>query len=117
MFEYRQRVERALDRLGDLPTPDIHLEMRLHTALGYSLWYSGPDTDPARMQRSFDFAGKLAKRSEMRISCSDLFGELGHLLEAWENMIEHVQRPTSMPRLPEALPISATECSRTECWP
>jgi predicted ATPase len=61
MFEYRQRVERALDRLGDLPTPDTHLEMRLHTALGYSLWYSGPDTDPARMQRSFDFAGKLAK--------------------------------------------------------
>jgi predicted ATPase/DNA-binding winged helix-turn-helix (wHTH) protein len=60
MPEYRQRVERALMRLQELPRPDSELEIRLQVALGYAIWYSGPEETPGTMNRAFERAIALA---------------------------------------------------------
>ncbi len=60
MPEYRQRVERALARLQAMPRPDAELEIRLQVALGYAIWYSGPEEHPGEMKRAFERAIALA---------------------------------------------------------
>jgi predicted ATPase/DNA-binding winged helix-turn-helix (wHTH) protein len=57
-LEYVGRVERALQRLPDLPRPDAALEMRLHIAFGYAIWYSGTRRD--RLEGAFERALELA---------------------------------------------------------
>jgi predicted ATPase len=44
-LEYVAGIERALQRLAELPQPDIEVEMRLWTAFGYAIWYSASRRD------------------------------------------------------------------------
>ena len=39
------RIERALQRLAELPQPDAVVEMRLWIAFGYAIWYSASRRD------------------------------------------------------------------------
>ena len=44
-LEYVAKVERALQRLAELPQPDAVMEMRLWIAFGYAIWYSASRRD------------------------------------------------------------------------
>jgi predicted ATPase/DNA-binding winged helix-turn-helix (wHTH) protein len=61
LAEYRERLERALERVWALSEPNHILEMRLEIALGHVLWYSVPDQVGA-MERAFGRALTLAER-------------------------------------------------------
>jgi predicted ATPase/DNA-binding winged helix-turn-helix (wHTH) protein len=56
--EYRERIERALERLGELAEPNPDAELRLQIALGHALWYSAHDPDA--LERIFMRARTIA---------------------------------------------------------
>jgi predicted ATPase/DNA-binding winged helix-turn-helix (wHTH) protein len=58
MTEYRERAERALQRLQAAPLPGATMEMRLQAALGHTLWYAA--AQPSNMERAFTRALALA---------------------------------------------------------
>jgi predicted ATPase/DNA-binding winged helix-turn-helix (wHTH) protein len=59
-LEYVARIERTLPRLAELPQPDAVVEMRLWTAFGYAIWYSGTRRD--RLEVAFTRALELANQ-------------------------------------------------------
>ncbi len=59
-LEYVERIERALQRLPELPQPDPVVEMRLQIAFGYAIWYSASRRD--RLEFVFARALELADR-------------------------------------------------------
>ena len=61
-LEYVAKIERALQRLADLPQPDVVVEMRLWIAFGYAIWYSGTRRD--RLEVAFARAMELAHEVE-----------------------------------------------------
>jgi predicted ATPase len=63
MVEYRERVERAVERLKGLSEPDDVLEMRLQTALGHAIWYTKAAADAEALERAFGRALMLAERT------------------------------------------------------
>ena len=60
MAEYRERADRALQRLQATAAPDPLVEMRLQAALGHALWYSA--SEPDTMERAFRRALALAEQ-------------------------------------------------------
>jgi predicted ATPase/DNA-binding winged helix-turn-helix (wHTH) protein len=60
MAEYRERVERALQRLTAASEPNDFVEMRLRAGLGHALWYTA--NEPDRMEHEFARALLLAER-------------------------------------------------------
>jgi predicted ATPase/DNA-binding winged helix-turn-helix (wHTH) protein len=58
MDEYRERLQRELERLSQTPAPDLAREVRLRIALGHAIWYSANDTD--RMQAAFTRALEIS---------------------------------------------------------
>ena len=59
MDEYRERLQRALQRLDRSPDPDLAREVNLRIALGHAIWYSANDSD--RMQAAFTRALEIAE--------------------------------------------------------
>jgi predicted ATPase/DNA-binding winged helix-turn-helix (wHTH) protein len=59
-LEYVDRIERALQRLPELPQPDPVVEMRLQIAFGYAIWYSANRRD--RLEFTFTRALELAEQ-------------------------------------------------------
>ena len=59
MDEYRERLQRALERITGLPLADPAREARLRIALGHAIWYSANDVD--RMQDAFTRALEIAE--------------------------------------------------------
>jgi len=57
-LECVERIERALTRLSELPQPDAVVEMRLWSAFGYAIWYSGTRRD--RLEAAFARTLELA---------------------------------------------------------
>ncbi len=73
MTEYRERVERALQRLQTAPAPDDPVEMRLQAALGHALWCTAPE--PQAMERAFARALTLAEQiGDTQIQLQALWG-------------------------------------------
>jgi predicted ATPase/DNA-binding winged helix-turn-helix (wHTH) protein len=61
-LEYVAKLERALQRLAELPQPDAVVEMRLWIAFGYAIWYSASRRD--RLEAAFTRALELANQVE-----------------------------------------------------
>jgi predicted ATPase/DNA-binding winged helix-turn-helix (wHTH) protein len=59
-LEYVAKVERALQRLAELPQPDAVVEMRLWIAFGYAIWYSASRRD--QLESAFTRALELANQ-------------------------------------------------------
>ena len=59
-LEYVAKVERALQRLAELPQPDSVIEMRLRIAFGYAIWYSASRRD--QLEFAFTRALELANQ-------------------------------------------------------
>jgi predicted ATPase/DNA-binding winged helix-turn-helix (wHTH) protein len=59
MDEYRERLQRELERLSQSPDPDLAREVRLRIALGHAIWYSA--NDPDRMQAAFTRALEISE--------------------------------------------------------
>jgi predicted ATPase/DNA-binding winged helix-turn-helix (wHTH) protein len=59
-LEYVAKVERALQRLAELPRPDAVIEMRLCIAFGYAIWYSASRRD--QLESAFTRALELANQ-------------------------------------------------------
>jgi predicted ATPase/DNA-binding winged helix-turn-helix (wHTH) protein len=73
MAEYRERIERALQRLLAAPARQPDLEMRLHVVLGYTLWYASFEHDA--QQRAFGRARELAvERGDAMVELQALWG-------------------------------------------
>jgi predicted ATPase/DNA-binding winged helix-turn-helix (wHTH) protein len=60
MDEYRERLQRALERLDQSPDVDLARKARLHVSLGHAVWYALNDAD--LMERSFAQALALSEQ-------------------------------------------------------
>ncbi len=72
-LEYVERIERALQRLAELPQPDAIVEMRLQIAFGYAIWYSASRRE--RLESAFTRALELADQvGDVRARLHALWG-------------------------------------------
>ena len=74
-LECVERIERALPRLSEFPQPDAVMEMRLWSAFGYAIWYSGSRRD--RLEAAF------ARRLELADQVGDAAARLQALWGMW----------------------------------
>jgi predicted ATPase/DNA-binding winged helix-turn-helix (wHTH) protein len=61
MDEYRERLQRALQRLSQSPDADLPREARLSIALGHAVWYAANDAD--LMQHAFTRALEISEQT------------------------------------------------------